>query len=80
MLSRAKGATYTSVSRSGGVQNFYSWDRGRERTGTASVVKLVRWPSGSGTAEEYMAGTEPRGWEKLEYYAFIGRGSCGFES
>ena len=33
------------------------------------MVELVRWPSGTGTAEEYIAGTAPRGWDsKLECY------------
>ena len=53
----------------------YSWDRGQKGAGTAGMVKLVRWPSGTGTAEEYIAGTAPRGWDsKLECYGFIGGG------
>ena len=46
----------------------YSWDRGQKGTGTAAMVKLVRWPSGTGTAEKYLAGTvakrgrEQRAW------------------
>ena len=40
----------------------------KKKTGTASEVKLVRWPSGTGTAEEYIAETAPRGWDsKVEY-------------
>ena len=36
---------------------------------------LVRWPSGTGTTEEYIAETAPRGWDsKVERYAFIGGG------
>ena len=35
----------------------YSWDRGQKGTGTAGMVELVRWPSGTGTAEKYIAGT-----------------------
>ena len=43
------------------------------------MVWLVRWPSGTGTAEEHIAGTAPRGWDsKLECYGFIGGGCCGF--
>ena len=41
-----------------------SWDR--EETGTASEVQLVRWPSGTGTAEENIAETAPRGWESKQ--------------
>ena len=42
---------------------------------TASMVELVRWPSGTRTANEYIAGTAPRGWNsKLECYGFIGGG------
>ena len=45
------------------------------------MVEVVRWPSGIGTAEEYIAGTAPRGWDsKLECYGFIGGGCCGFAS
>ena len=51
----------------------YSWDRGqKKRTGTVGMVELVRWPSGTGTANKYIAGTAPRGWNsKLECYGFI---------
>ena len=49
-------------------------------TGTAGMVKLVRWPTGTGTANEYIAGTAPRGWNsKLECYGFID-GGCNMES
>ena len=45
------------------------------------MVYLVRWPSETGTAEEHIVGTAPRGWDsKLECYAFIGGGYCGFAS
>ena len=45
------------------------------------MVELVRWSSGTGTAEEYIAETAPRGWDsKVEYYGYIGGGSCGFKS
>ena len=43
------------------------------------MVELVRWPSGTGTANEYIAGTAPRGWNsKLECYGFID-GGCSME-
>ena len=29
----------------------------KKGTGTVGMVKLVRWPSGTGTAEKYIAGT-----------------------
>ena len=66
MLSRARGTTYTFfVSWVGSVQNFTGTvaRRGRvqrEGTGTASVVKLVRWSSGTRTAVKNIAGTAPR--------------------
>ena len=66
VLSRARGATYTFFgSWVGSVQNFTGTvaRRGRvqrEGMGTASVVKLVRWPSGTGTAVKNIVGTAPR--------------------
>ena len=72
-----KAGTVTIGDRDSG--EVYSWDRGQKGTGTAGVVKLVRWPSGTGTANEYIAGTAPRGWNsKLECYGFIG-GGCSME-
>ena len=45
------------------------------------MVELVRWPSGTGTAEEKIAETAPRGWDsKEEYYGFIGGGCRGLAS
>ena len=45
------------------------------------MVELVRWPSGTGTAEEYIAGTASRGWNsKIKYYGSVGGGCCGFDS
>ena len=35
----------------------YSWNRGQKGAGTVGMVKLLRWPSGTGTAEKYIAGT-----------------------
>ena len=62
-----------------GSEEVYSWDRGQKGTGTAGMVELVRWSSGTGTAEENIAETAPRGWDsKIEYHAFIGGGCCGF--
>ena len=77
MLSRARGATYTffggwvgsvqsrtgTVARRGRVQ--------REGTGAASVVKLVRWPSGTGTAVKNIAGTAPRAGTASEGIMFV---------
>ena len=66
MLSRARGATYIFFgSWVGSVQNFTGTvaRRGRvqrEGRGTASVVNLVRWTSGTGTAVKNIAGTAPR--------------------
>ena len=74
MLSRAKGATYTSVSRVGGV-HFFFWifcslgPRPKRGRGQRVLVKLVRWPSGTGTAEKYIAETPPRGWESKDVAA-----------
>ena len=48
---------------------------GKSKCGRAGMV-----PSGTGTAEEYIAGTAPRGWDKQECYGFIGGGCCGLAS
>ena len=43
----------------------------KEGTGTASVVKLVRWPSGTGTAVKNIAGTAPRAGTASEGIMFV---------
>ena len=43
----------------------------KEGTGTASVVKLVRWPSGTETAEKNMAGTALRAGTASEGIMFV---------
>ena len=51
----------------------------KKGTGTVGMVELVQWPSGTGTANEHIGGTAPRGWSsKLECYGFIG-GGCSME-
>ena len=58
----------------------YSWDHGQKKgTGKVGILELVRWPLGTGTANEYIAGTAPRSWNsKLECYGFID-GGCSME-
>ena len=52
--------------KAGTVANGYRYSR---------YGKAVRWPTGTGTANEYIAGTAPRGWNsKQECYGFIGGG------